>query len=80
MATGKILGVLGDIAPRPIFFIHGELDDTVPVAHAYSLLEASNNPQNQLWLIPDVGHVEAYTTYPEEYVSRVTAFFGDALR
>jgi fermentation-respiration switch protein FrsA (DUF1100 family) len=50
------------------------------VAHAYSLLEASNNPQNQLWLIPDVGHVEAYTTYPEEYVSRVTAFFGDALR
>jgi len=72
--------VVGDIAPRSILFIHGELDDTVPVAHAHSLLEASDNPQNELWVVPDVGHMEAYITYPEEYMSRVTAFFDDALR
>jgi len=76
----KPVEVVGDIAPRPILFIQGELDDTVPVAHAYSLLEASDNPLNQLWVLPDVGHVEAYVTYPEEYMSRVTAFFDDALR
>lgn len=76
----KPVEVVGDIAPRPILFIHGELDDTVPVEHAYSLLEASNNPLNQLWLISDVGHVEAYITYPEEYMSQVTGFFDDALR
>lgn len=76
----KPVEVVGEIAPRPIFFIQGELDDTVPVAHAYSLLEASNNPQNELWVVPDVGHMEAYITYPEEYMSRVTAFFDDALR
>jgi fermentation-respiration switch protein FrsA (DUF1100 family) len=75
----KPVEVVGDIAPRPILFIQGGLDDTVPVAHAYRLLEASNNPLDQLWLVPDVGHVEAYRTYPEEYMSRVTAFFDSAL-
>jgi len=76
----KPVEVVGDIAPRPILFIHGELDDTVPVVHAHSLLEASNNPLNELWVISDAGHVEAYITYPEEYMSRVTAFFDEALR
>jgi fermentation-respiration switch protein FrsA (DUF1100 family) len=76
----KPVEVVGDIAPRPIFFIQGELDDVVPPEHAQILLEASNNPLNQLWLIPDCGHVEAYVTHPEEYMDRVTAFFDDALR
>jgi fermentation-respiration switch protein FrsA (DUF1100 family) len=76
----KPVEVVGDIAPRPIFFIQGELDDTVPAAHAQSLLAASNNPSNQLWLVPDVGHVEAYLIYPEDYLSRLTAFFDEALR
>jgi fermentation-respiration switch protein FrsA (DUF1100 family) len=76
----KPVEVVGDIAPRPILFIQGELDDVVPPAHAQILLEASNNPSNELWLIPGIGHVEAYVTDPEEYMSRVTAFFDDALR
>jgi fermentation-respiration switch protein FrsA (DUF1100 family) len=76
----KPVEVVGDIAPRPILFIQGELDDTVPPAHAHSLLEASNNPLNQLWLIPDCGHVEAYVSYPEDYMDMVTAFFDEALR
>lgn len=76
----KPVEVVGDIAPRPILFIHGELDDTVPVAHAHSLLEAAANPSSQLWLLSDVGHVEAYVSYPEDYMDMVTAFFDDALR
>ena len=76
----KPVEVVAEIAPRPILFIQGELDDTVPPEHASSLLAASNNPLNQLWLLPDVGHVEAYINYPEEYMSRVTAFFDEALR
>jgi fermentation-respiration switch protein FrsA (DUF1100 family) len=76
----KPVEVVGDIAPRPILFIQGELDDVVPPEHAYSLYEASDNWRNQLWLISDVGHVEAYASYPEEYMDRVTSFFDDALR
>jgi fermentation-respiration switch protein FrsA (DUF1100 family) len=76
----KPVEVVANIAPCPILFIQGELDDVVPPAHAQILLEASNNPSNQLWLLPDVGHVEAYATYPEEYMDKVTAFFDEALR
>jgi fermentation-respiration switch protein FrsA (DUF1100 family) len=76
----KPVEVVGDIAPRPILFIQGELDDVVPPEHASRLLAASANWRNQLWLIPDVGHVEAYASYPDEYMARVTAFFDSALR
>ncbi|MGD9116988.1 MAG: alpha/beta hydrolase [Dehalococcoidia bacterium] len=75
----KPVDVVGVIAPRPILFIQGELDDTVPPAHAYSFYEAAANPADELWIIPDVGHVEAYRTYPEEYLERVLAFFDGAL-
>jgi fermentation-respiration switch protein FrsA (DUF1100 family) len=68
------------IAPRPIFFIHGELDETVPLEHAYRLHQVSQNKGNQLWVVPEVGHVRAYTTHPEEYIAKVTAFFDSVLR
>ena len=68
------------VEPRPILFIHGELDDTVPLEHAYRLQDASQNPESQLWVVPEAGHVRAYITRPEEYISRVTAFFDGVLR
>ncbi len=68
-----------EIAPRPIFFIHGEMDDTVPVGHAYSLQQASQNPENRLWVVSGAGHVRAYFTQPEEYIDRITVFFDGVL-
>ena len=68
------------IEPRPILFIHGELDETVPLEHAYRLRAASQNPESQLWVVPEAGHVRAYITHPEEYISRITAFFDGVLR
>ena len=72
--------MVAEIAPRPIFFIHGELDETVPLEHAYRLQEASQNPENQLWVVPQTGHVRSYQTHPHEYISRVTTFFDEALK
>ncbi len=69
-----------DIAPRPVFFIHGELDEIVPLEHAYRLQQASQNPQDQLWVVPQAGHVGAYVMYPEEYMNKITAFFDTVLR
>lgn len=71
---------VSDIAPRPVFFIHGEFDDIFFVEHAGRLLEASANPDNQLWVVPGTAHVRAYKTYPEEYINRVTDFFNTAFR
>ncbi len=69
-----------EIAPRPVFFIHGELDETIPVAHAYRLFEVSSNPENELWVVTDAGHTKSFKIHPEEYIAKVTAFFDKALR
>jgi pimeloyl-ACP methyl ester carboxylesterase len=70
--------VVAEIAPRPILFIHGEADDMIPVEHARRLLEASQNPEDILWLVPG-GHTSAYDDYPAEFIDRVTSFFDAAL-
>jgi fermentation-respiration switch protein FrsA (DUF1100 family) len=69
-----------EIAPRPVLFIHGELDETVPVGHAYRLQQASQNPEDQLWVVPGAGHVKSYATQPEEYVNKITVFFDNVLK
>lgn len=69
-----------EITPGPIFFIHGEEDDTIPVEHVDRLYQAAENPLNRLWIVPDTNHVRAYITHPEEYISRITDFFDSALK
>ena len=74
------VAVVSQIAPRPVFFIHGEDDETVPLEHAYRLHQASHNPQNQLLVVRGAGHVKSYMTYPEEYINRLTGFFDMTLK
>ncbi|MBN2076253.1 MAG: alpha/beta fold hydrolase [Dehalococcoidales bacterium] len=76
----KPIDCVREITPRPVFFIHGEEDDTIPVEHADRLYQAAENPLNELWLVPDTNHVRAYITHPEEYVSRITKFFDATLK
>lgn len=59
----------------PVLFIHGELDDSVPVTDAYKLYQASSNPANCLWVVANAGHCEGYKTDPTGYIDRVAAFF-----
>lgn len=68
-----------DIAPRPVFIIHGEVDSVIPIDQAYSLRDASLSPDTELWIVPKSGHVRSYATHPVEYMSRITAFFDGAL-
>jgi fermentation-respiration switch protein FrsA (DUF1100 family) len=79
-AAVKPVEAVSKIAPRPIFFIHGAADTFVPPEHAQRLLEASNNPSNELWYIPGADHVMSYATAPDEYISKVTAFFDKNLK
>ena len=44
------------IAPRPIFFIHGNEDPVIPIEHAKRLRGASKNPSDELWVLPLPGH------------------------
>lgn len=67
---------VGRIAPRPIFFIHGELDQYCP---DFDDLYAAAHELKELWRLPDVGHTKASEAYPEEHRRRVIEFFNKNL-
>jgi uncharacterized protein len=63
----------------PVFIIHGGKDETIPVEHAYRLRSACRNRLNQLWIVPEASHTNAFSLRTEEYLSRVLYFFNHAL-
>lgn len=70
---------IGCIKPRRIFFIHEQKDEMVPPDHPGRLHHAADNAENPMWLVPDAGHVQAYSTHPTEYLSKVVTFFSEEL-
>jgi len=66
---------------RPIFLIHSETDDLIPVSHVYTLQKAgASNPNLSLWIAPGSGHVKGFKNNPQEYMKRVIEFFDANLR
>ncbi len=63
----------------PIFFINGSEDTSVPPYDAYSLLNASNNSLDKIWIADGAGHSQSYMTYPEEYVEKIVQFLSARL-
>jgi fermentation-respiration switch protein FrsA (DUF1100 family) len=72
----------------PIFVIHGKEDTRIPYTHGERVYDAAYQEStivqdgtlityqgSTIWLIPGVGHVDAFLDYPEEYVLRVTEYF-----
>jgi fermentation-respiration switch protein FrsA (DUF1100 family) len=43
------------ISPRPLYMIHGDADEVVPVEHVYNLYEKAREPREML-VIPGAGH------------------------
>ena len=72
----KSLSEIGDV---PVFLIHGDQDETIPVEHARRMYEVCGNTTNQLWITPGVAHIRSYASFNKEYLERVTAFFNSAL-
>jgi len=67
------------MAPTPAFLIHGELDQEVPVARTLNLAAASLCEHNSVWIVPEVGHCDAYRDDPELYLRRCLAFVETAI-
>ena len=73
---------IADVAPRPLFLIHGLADNYVPIENFRALDAAATRPpgaQVSTWLVPKAGHAQAFKLNGAEYVSRVTAFLDAAL-
>jgi pimeloyl-ACP methyl ester carboxylesterase len=69
--------LIGRISPRPIFLIHGDADQLIPVSDARALYAAAGDPK-QLWVVPGAVHDGgAYAAVPDEYRRRVIAFWRD---
>ena len=66
---------VGDIAPRPIFILHGELDDITPLQNAYQLYEAAREPK-ELWIQMGLGHSCGFGELGAPYRERILEFLA----
>ena len=62
-------------ARTPVLLIHGLADTNILPRHSREL-HAANPALTELWEVPRAGHVDALSTAPAEYQSRVLAWFG----
>ncbi len=67
---------VGKIAPRPILFIHGEMDTYLP---EFDALYAAAGEPKEAWRLPGVDHTKASEAQPEEFYRRVLGFFDRSL-
>ncbi len=65
------LDALPQISPRPLLFIHGELE--APRTRPERQYQAAGEPRS-LWIVPGVGHGGYYQAFPEEFERRVVEF------
>ncbi|MEO8287853.1 MAG: alpha/beta hydrolase [Chloroflexota bacterium] len=72
---------IAELKERPIFLIHGDADQLVPVAQAYELQKAaSGDPNFTLWIVPGAAHVGSFDVNKQEYLTRVGDFFDKNLK
>ena len=57
----KPLDSIGQLSPLPVLLVHGTDDRVVPPKYARALYNAAREPK-QLWMIPEVAHIEAFRT------------------
>lgn len=69
---------VGQIAPRPLFIMHGRADTIVPVSAGERLYAAAGQPK-LCWFIEGADHYEAMQDMANEAQQRLLAFFESCL-
>lgn len=75
---GDPLAVVGNLAPRPLFLIHGAADTSIPPSHSERLYAAAGEPK-ELWLVGGAEHCQSYAVAGAAYEERVLHFFARSL-
>ena len=78
LAAADPVRAIGRISPRPVFVIHGEMDQQIPVAAGRALFAAAGEPK-ELW-VPEVAHTMGLEKVGPEYSHRVLTFFDRWLK
>lgn len=55
------IDAIAELAPLPVLVIQGEADIVVPAHHGRDLYAAAGDPK-MLWLLPEVGHIQAFAS------------------
>ncbi len=66
------------VAPRPLYFLHGDQDKIIPVSMSRVLFERAREPK-KLWIVPGAGHLEIRKKIGTDYEKSIAAFFDEAL-
>ncbi|MFD2370365.1 alpha/beta hydrolase [Brevibacillus sp. GCM10020057] len=66
-------------ARKPIFFIHGTQDATVPAKNSERLRALAADERTEIWLVAEAGHVRSYALCPDEYTARISCFLEKAM-
>jgi hypothetical protein len=74
----SVCKALGDMKPRPIFFIHGKRDSYIRVDQSRILHSHSPEPKF-LWAVDKAKHNQAVVVQPQKYASRTINFFDKYL-
>jgi fermentation-respiration switch protein FrsA (DUF1100 family) len=69
---------ISQISPRPVFLMQGGKDTVISPESGQLLYDAAGEPK-ELWYDAELGHVEFDKERPEEYETRVSAFFDQYL-
>ena len=67
------------LPPRSLFIVHAEADRLIPVDHARRIAAAAGPAVYDLWIFPGSNHDRVSAAAPEQYRSRVLAFFDEKL-
>ena len=60
----------------PMYFIHGDADDFVPIEHLWINFAAKKQGYKEYWVVPGAVHANSFQKYPEEYKARVEDFLN----
>jgi uncharacterized protein len=70
---------VGDIAPRPLLFVHGASDEIVPAFMSERLHERAKEPKT-LWIIPDAKHLGVQRVAGDLYKKTIGEFLESCFR
>lgn len=74
----KPIEKLSLVSERKFLFLHGELDETIPVEESKKLFEAAN-PESRLVIFPNGDHIETFKSDPNLYRKEVFSFLNSEL-
>ncbi len=67
-------------AQVPMLFIHGSIDDFVPVSMVYELFESCSSENKDLLIVDGAGHAESYPKNSAEYEEKIDLFIENYIR